>query len=255
MSEIAEARPLPDEDDPGLWLGSSPLLDLDDPKLRLRAQALTQLCKSERERALAVYRFVKRIPFAKPFKMRLHTAREVVLQDRADSADKATLLVALLRLADIPARVRYLTLQSEVMRGLLNGPDPMRPVVEVFRERHWVGTDTYIFDASYTAAARTRLRACGWGRGWGIAIDGDMLWDGTGSAYLGGLPPREDPMVLRDHGVYCDTLEFISSPQYRARHSRVGRAVQWNMLSGGMERAIRELREDPQGLGALRFSG
>ncbi|WP_186510926.1 transglutaminase domain-containing protein [Caenimonas sedimenti] len=255
MSEIPASRPMPNEDDPGLWLGSSPLLDLADPKLRLRAQALTQLCKSERERALAVYRFVKRIPFSRPFKMRLHTAREVVQQDRADSADKAALLVALLRLAEIPARVRYLTLRSEMMRGLVDGPDSMRPVVEVFRERHWVGTDTYIFDASYTAAARTRLRAYGWERGYGMDADGDMLWDGTGSAYVGKSPPREDPMVLQDHGVFCDTLEFVSSPQYRAAHSRLGRAVQWNMLAAGMERAIRELREDPHGLGALHFSG
>ena len=40
-------------DDPGGWLGNAGLLDLEDPKLRLRAHALTQLCKTEREKALA----------------------------------------------------------------------------------------------------------------------------------------------------------------------------------------------------------
>ena len=39
--------------------------------LRLRGHALTQLCKNDREKALAVYGFVKRIPFAKPLKLRL----------------------------------------------------------------------------------------------------------------------------------------------------------------------------------------
>jgi len=38
----------------------------------LRALALTQLCRSEREKILALYAFVKRIPFAKPRKIRLH---------------------------------------------------------------------------------------------------------------------------------------------------------------------------------------
>lgn len=255
MSEISAPGPAQEENDPAVWLGSSPLLDLDDPKLRLRTRALTQLCKSERERALAVYRFVKRIPFARPFKMRLHTAREVLQQGRADGTDKATLFVAMLRLAEIPARLRYLTLRSETMRGLVDGPDPMLPVVEVFRERHWVGTDTFIYDAEYVAAARTRLRAFGWERGFGVAAEGDLLWDGTGHAYLGGMPPAQDPMVVHDHGLYCDALEFVSSDRFRAAHSRLGRAVHWNMLSSGMERAIRELREHPLGQDALHCNG
>ena len=46
-------------------LASTELLDLEDTRLRLRARALTQLCQTEREKALAIYGFVKRIPFAK----------------------------------------------------------------------------------------------------------------------------------------------------------------------------------------------
>src|SRR6478735_11653358 len=108
-------------DDPQLWLGSTPLLDLEDPKLRLRVQSLTQLCSTEHERAMAIYGFVKRMPFAKPFKMRLHTAREVVEAQRGDAPDKATVFVALLRLAGVPARIRYITLRGEILRGLTTG--------------------------------------------------------------------------------------------------------------------------------------
>jgi hypothetical protein len=240
---MSAAQTPPDLDDPLQWLGTSPLLDLDDPKLRLRAQSLTQLCKSEREKALVVYAFVKRIPYGKAFKMRLHTAREVLQQSHADAPDKATLLIALLRLAGLPARIRYLTLQGEVMRGLLNGvPEPTRPVVETFRDGRWIATDTYIFDASYLDAARKRLKANGWTWGYGIHVDGASLWDGNEDAYLGKLPPAEDPLLVEDHGFFCDTLEFVSSPSYREMHVRLARAVQWNMLSPVMERAIRELR-------------
>lgn len=233
----------PDLDEPESWLGSSPLLDLEDPRLRLRAQALTQLAATPREKALAVYGFVKRLPFAKPFKMRLYTAREVLDHGRGDSADKATLLVALLRLAGVPARMRYLTLRGEIMRGLLAGmPEPTRPVVEVFRRGCWVGTDTYIFDAAYYAAARRRLQDNGWNAGYGIHIDGQALWDGDKHAFCGARPRLGDPLLVADHGVFCDPLEFVSSPSYRASHARLSRALQWNLFSPAMDRAIRELR-------------
>jgi len=62
-------------DDPERWLGSSPLLDLEDPKLRLCVRSLVQLCKTEREKALAVYGFVKRLTYLRSFKMGPRTAR------------------------------------------------------------------------------------------------------------------------------------------------------------------------------------
>jgi hypothetical protein len=227
---------------PALWRGTSPLLDLEDPRLRLRVQALTQLCTCEREKALALYGFVKRMPFAKAFKMRLHTAREVLDQGRGDSADKATLLVAMLRLAGLPARLRFLTMRPESMRGLVpRGLHPHRPVLQVYSEDRWVETDTYLFDAAYAAGARERLRAQGWEHGYGLHRDGPSLWDGRESCYLNACPPEEDPLVLHDHGCFCDPLEFVSSPAYR-EEGRLARALQWNMLAPRMDYIVRELR-------------
>lgn len=233
-----------EQDDAQLWTTTSPLLDLDDPKLRLRARSLVQLCKTDREQVLALYAFVKRIPFAMSFKMRLHTAREVLQQGRGDSFDKATLLVALLRLTGIPARLRFLTLDGAVIRGLLGAaPRPVRPVLEVHRDSRWIATDTYIFDGPYAAAARRRLRDHGWAHGWGLCLHGAALWDGQTDAFLNGAEPGDDELVLHDHGVFCDPLEFVSSPSYREIHGRVARAVQWNVLASGLERGIRELRQ------------
>ena len=234
-----------DPDDPRHWLGSSPLLDLEDPKLRLRARSLTQLCKTDREKALAVYGFVKRIPFAKPFKMRLHTAREVVEAGRGDAPDKATVFVALLRLAGIPARIRYITLRGGILRGLTTGmSQAARPMVEAYVQGRWARTDTYIFDAAYMAAARQRLKEQGWEWGYGIHVAGHTLWDGAHDAFVGGVPTESDPMVVEVLGVFCDPLEFVSSKAYRENHPRLTRALHWNMLAPTMERAIRDLRED-----------
>lgn len=235
-------------DDPGRWLGSTPLLDLEDPKLRLRARALTQLCKNNREKALAIYGFVKRIPFAKPFKLRLRTPREVLDAGRGDAPDKAALLVALLRLVEIPARLRYVELRGDILRGLTSSvASASRPVAEIWLNSHWVRTDTYIFDAVYMAAARERLKHNDWEWGYGIHRDGHGIWNGADDAFLGGAPTAQDPMVLEDLGVYHDPLTFVSSDVYKSHHPRVARAVHWNMVAPLMDRVVRDLREDIEG--------
>jgi hypothetical protein len=235
----------PDLDDPSRWLACSELLDLEDPKLRLRAHALTQLCKTEREKALAVYGFVKRIPFAKPLKLRLRKAREVIDAGRGDADDKATVLVALMRAAGIPARLRYIELRGEILRGLTsNIASAGRPVAEVWLNDTWMRTDTYIFDAVYMAAARQRLKDHGWDWGYGIHRNGHMIWSGAGDAFLGGVPTEEDMMVMSDLGVFNDPLELISSAVWSASYPRLARAVQWNVLAPMMEKVVRELREE-----------
>lgn len=232
-------------DDPDRWLGSTELLDLEDPKLRLRAHALTQLCKTEREKALAVYGFVKRIPFAKPLKLRLRTAREVIDAGRGDADDKATVLVALLRAAGIPARLRYIELRGEILRGLTSSiASAGRPVAEIWLNDGWLRTDTYIFDAVYMAAVRQRLKGHGWDWGYGIHRDGHVIWSGAGDAFLGGVPTGQDPMVMADLGLYNDPLELISSAAWRATYPRLARAVQWNVLAPRMDKVVRELREE-----------
>jgi len=225
------------------WLASSAVLDLEDPRLRLRVQALTQLCKTERAKAVRIYGFVKRIRFAKPFKMRMRTAREVIDVGSGDATDKATVLVALLRVAGIPARLRYVELRGEILRGLTSAmTSAARPVAEIWLAGRWVCTDTYIFDAAYMAAARQRLREQDWEWGYGIHRDGHAIWNGLDASWLGSAPTGQDPMVLRDLGVFGDPLEFISSETYNRMYSRLPRALHWNMLAPLMDRTIRELR-------------
>lgn len=234
----------PHLEQPQLWLGPSPLLDLEDPKLRLRVRALTQLCKTEREKALAVYGFVKRMPIARLFKLRAATAREVLEAGRGDAWDKATLLVAMLRAAGLPARLRWLSVHGEMLRGLVTGAGgAVRPLVETWLNGRWARTDTYIFDAAYMAAARQRLRDSGWTRGWGIHVDGAMIWNGYDDAFVGGGPIAEDSMVLADLGVYHDPLDFMRSRSFRERYGRIARMLHRNVFAPVVQRGIRRLRE------------
>ncbi|MBI2770678.1 MAG: transglutaminase domain-containing protein [Burkholderiales bacterium] len=233
------------QDDPGLWLGSTPLLDLGDARLSIRARALTQLCKTEREKALAIYGFVKRIPFAKPFKLRLHTPREVLDAGRGDAVDKVSLFVALLRIVKIPARVRYIEVRGEMFRGLISGMSEVpRLLAEVWLDGRWLATDTYVFDAVYMAAARQRLEEQGWECGYGIHRNGNSIWNGMESAYLGGIETAKDPMVLGDLGVFNDALEFMSSEAFSSMHPLVSRTVGWNLMAPAMNKVVRDLHEE-----------
>jgi hypothetical protein len=230
-------------DNPALWLGSSALLDLEDPRLRLRALALTQLCRTPREQMLALYAFVKRIPFAKPRKLRLRAAREVLDASTGDAEDKANLLVALLRCCGFSARLRYIEVDGCILQGLTTAlPSVARPLVEVWRQGHWIATDTYIFDARYITAARKHMRQQHMEWGFGMHVHGDSLWDGRHDVFLTGSPELTAAVSLGEIGVFHDPLEFYRSDVCRARFPKVARLMRWNLLTASLDRAVTDLR-------------
>lgn len=235
-------------DDPSGWKDASQLIDLQDPKLRLKAHSLTQLARSDREKVLAIYSAVKRIPFAKLMKLRLRTSTEVLRARRADADDKATLFVALLRAAGFAARVCYVELHGDVLRGLTTAiASAARPVVQVWLDGKWRSTDTYIFDAQYVAAARTRLRSLKWDWGYGLHRHGHTLWDGLGDAFLTGEAAVGGTISMGVLGWYQDPYEFLVSPERRERFPGLLRAARLNVLAPGMNRAVTNLRDSKGG--------
>ena len=231
-------------DDPERWLGSSPLLDLEDPKLRLRVRSLVQLCQTDRDKALAVYGYVKRLPLARCIKLRPRTAREVYDFGRGDAPDKATLLVAMLRIAKLSARIRAVTVSGEILRGVAPGMrEAYRPVVEVFLHGRWLRTDTYIFDAACMAAARQRLKDLGWEWGYGIHVNGHMMWDGYEDAFLGGVPTECDLMVTGDMGVFNDAGHLHASRVFR-RHFPLWQSLRWSLIAPIVDWGLRSLRNE-----------
>jgi hypothetical protein len=238
--------PAPASERPEDWLGNTPLLDLSDPKLRLKSRALTQLARSDRQKALAIYAFVKRLPYTKRVKLEYPTAADVLRQRGGDGDDKATLFVALLRASDIAARIRYMEMRGIMLRGLVPSPQPpdaARPLMEIFLGR-WVRTDTYIFDAPYVSQALKHMEEQGWDCGWGLHRNADLLWNGKDDAFLGGHPTEHDPMLKRLLCVVSDPLQLVA-PAMRAngyRYRRSVRAIQWNMLAPAMSRSIGRLR-------------
>lgn len=231
--------------DPQSWLVTTPILDLEDSKLRLRAQSLTQLCKTDRERALAVYNFVKRIPIGKPLKLRTRTARQVMDVGRGDAEDKASVLVALMRSAGIACRLQYVEVDGQMLRGLVDTlTSASRPVAQMWLDGRWQSTDTFIFDSTYMAAARQRLKDQGWDWGYGIHRNAHTVWTGHQSAYLGGVASDRDPLVLAIHGHFHDPQQYTRSPEFARHHTRFARSMLWNVLSPSIEKVMRDLRAD-----------
>jgi len=234
----------PASEAPGDYLGSTALLTLQDSKLRLRERSITQLCKSDRERAMALHNYVKKLPFERSIRFRLRTAREVLDAGRGNGDDKATLLVALLRRCRIPARIRYVEVNGEILRGLSSGVASVpRPVVEIWLHSRWVRTDTYIFDIAFVAAARQRLKDRDWEWGYGIHRNGQSIWNGTDDAFLGGYRTEEDPLVIRTLGVYHDPRQFVATEFFR-QHFKPAARMHWNVVSLLMRKAVRQLREE-----------
>jgi Transglutaminase-like superfamily len=233
-----------DADHPRHWLGPSPLIDLEDPKLRLRVRSLTQLCKTEREKALAIYGYVKRLPLARRVKLSLRTARQVHDAGRGDGGEKATLLVAMLRIAGIPARMRIVMLSGEVLRGITSSlSETARPQLEVWLHDRWLRTDTFVYDGECMASARQRLKELDWEWGFGIHVSGAMVWNGYEDAFLGGVPTECDLMVVREAGVFDDPLQYHSSSAYAKLEARATRLIQSTLLAPMFDRAWRRLRQ------------
>lgn len=232
-------------DSPERFLGSSPLLDLQDSRLRLRARSLTQLCTTDRDKAMAIHNYVKRLPFERPLKLRLRTAREVMDAGRGDASDKSALLIALLRRSRIPARIRYVEVRSEVMRGLApSKANAFRPIAEIWLDGRWVRTDSYIYDVAYMAAARQRLKDHDWEWGYGIHRNGQSVWNGADDAFLGGYPTEADPMVLQTLGVFDDPLQFARSDVFRDRTRPFAHTLRSNLRALGMRRVLHKLRAE-----------
>ena len=194
------------------WLGSTALMDLRDSKLRLRVQSLTQLRRTPREQAVAIYGFVMTLPLVVAPVYKIMTARDGLEARRAGWYGKSTLLIALWRAAGLPARLRVLGLSGEVLRGLVNTHLPFYlPVVEVWLDGHWVRTDTHILDPRSMSAARKALMERGWMRGFGVHRLGESLWNGREDAFASvALDRHHSGMPFEDFGVFDDIAGFVA---------------------------------------------
>jgi transglutaminase-like putative cysteine protease len=231
--------------EPRHWLGTTPTLDLTDDRLRFRVKALTQLAKGERERALSIYGFVKAMPYCAPGKTRFPTARQLLDAAEGDCYGKSTLFVAMLRLARIPARLRFVQLKGELLRGYVDDLDQVtHAIVEAWLDGRWVKTDTHVYDIRYLVAARDRLNKANWDLGYSIHRKAQSIWDARNDAFTALTPDEDSGMPLADLGVFNDPQEFATYSRQRNGPQTLLKKMRWNAFTSRMARGIHELRAE-----------
>ncbi len=206
-----QARAL--DDDPRQWLGNTPQLEWKHPRLRLLAVRLTQLSYRPHDKALALFRHVRQMPFGCVGDGTGVPALTVLRLNRGDCHTKSTLLVALLRAIGLPARLRLVSLKPDFLQGIIDlGQNPVEHCqVEVWLEDHWVRFDSHVMDPPLVEACRTQLTLEGRTLGYGLHLDGAVDWDGQTEALSPTVAADDRSLPVRDWGCYDDPYSFYSS--------------------------------------------
>ncbi|MDB5890093.1 MAG: hypothetical protein JWP47_924 [Polaromonas sp.] len=199
-------------DDPAQWLGATRLLDLDDPKLRICAMRVTQLATGDAQKAVVVHDFVKSLPFGCVAAFDHVPAAVVLRTGRGDCHTKGTLFVAMLRSVGVPARLRFVLLSSNFLKGIIDIPQGQiaHAIGEVFLKGRWVQTDTYVPDEPFEKRALSLLKERHETLGLGVHVDALRDWDGCHPAYSQYCDEDPPSLPLRDLGVAHDPELFYS---------------------------------------------
>lgn len=100
------------------YLAATSLCDCDNPWLRKKAEEIIRGATTPKEKALRIFYFVRdNIRFSMAFSR--SKASQILQQGYGECLTKTNAHVALLRAAGIPARMRWVMVQSKVLRGLV----------------------------------------------------------------------------------------------------------------------------------------
>lgn len=246
-----QARTGDADTDPARWLVNTPLLQFDHPRIRLRAQRLTQLQTTPRQKALACVNYVCSLPFGAIADSTGTSALQALNHGRGDCHTKSTLLVALLRSAGIPSRIRFVSLKPDFLYGLIDtGSTPIEHgCTEVLLDGRWLALDSYVVDTKLAVAAKLRLRQEGRSVGYGMHVHGSTSWNGSRNSFGQYCEADEDSLPLRDWGVFDDPYQFYSSTPFVKARLNWSSRVKWIVGASMVNRQVQALRNSPAGSG------
>lgn len=204
------ASPRPSEN-PADWTGKTRHININHPQVRAKAAALTHGLRTDCQKALAIFEFVRdevKFGFTRGFWD--NTASDVLVSRVGYCNTKSTLFVALLRAVNIPARQIFVDIDRGVLHGILDPGTPYvdHSYVEVFLNGTWWATDACIVDTNLFVPARARAERENRVLGYGVHASGTNDWDGASAAFsqFNILDPR--PISTRNWGAYQDVADF-----------------------------------------------
>jgi transglutaminase-like putative cysteine protease len=227
-----------------VWLRETPQLDISSPKVRLWATQLTREFNTDRSKAAAVHDHVKTLPFGCVAQFTQTKASDVIRIGYGDCHTKGVLFVALLRAVRVPARLRFVTLPTRFLNGLIDtGSQTMtHAIAEVYLDTRWYQTDTYVVDAALSRAARELLQAENTQQGYGVHLQGDRDWNGLDDAHAQSCAHDASSLPVVDWGVAHDPAHFYADATHAAlRHSFTAR-MKWMVGAHIVNRKVEQIR-------------
>ena len=231
-------------EDADQWLGSTQLLDLDDPKLRIQALRITQLASSATQKAVFIHDFVKSLPFGCVAAFDHVPAAAVLRAGRGDCHTKGTLFVALLRAAGVPARLRFISLSSKFLAGIIDVTQESitHAVGEVYLSGRWVQTDTYVTDEQFEMRAWSELVERGLKLGLGIHVNADRSWSGQKDSHAQYSDKDPSSLPLEDLGVAHDPKYFYSDGSKQERQLGWTKRLKWLLVATVVNHRVGKIR-------------
>ena len=227
------------------WIQPTKQLDIETSKLRILSQRLTQLHASERQRAIAIHDYVQRMPFGCVPDFRNLAASDVIGIGHGDCHAKGILFVALLRAAGLAARLRFVTMPTRFLSGLIDtgSATMIHAIGEVCIAGTWQQVDTYVVDVEFGNAARAKLRAQGHKLGYGVHLLGDTHWNAATDALGQCALADPDSLPVVDWGVDDDVQSFYADEEHAALRHTFGLRVKWMLGAKLVNRKVAQIRK------------
>ena len=231
-----------------MWLRETEQLNYTAIKVRILTTQITQLQHDDTGKALAIHKYVKSLPFGCVADFTRKKATDIIKLGYGDCHTKGLLFVALLRAAKIPARLRFVTLPTRFLDGLIDtGTQTMvHAIGEVYVGDAWQQTDAYVADAPYEAAARALLRVEGRILGYGLHAMGNKDWTGKANAHAQSTPADPESMPMIDWGFTHDPAHFYANENHEALRHGFTQRVKWTLGAGIVNRKVQLIREREQ---------
>ena len=211
-------------DSPDAWQGEAEGIDLAGSGLHALAKGMTGVCTQAQDRARVLFEHVAQMRFVVSDLDTRCVPSLLAHTGEGDGFFKTTLLVHLLRLVEVPARMRWVQIESSLLtRGLwdfvrLAGQAFVYPLTEAFIEGRWICTDAYTMDAPPARRCAPHAGPAGMGTAasWPTGA-GTGHWDARSDAYQRFDGAHPAAMQVQDLGCAHSLADFTRRHPHRFR--------------------------------------
>jgi Transglutaminase-like superfamily len=241
----AEALELVSPEARTAWLRETAQLDVSASIVRLTATQLTRELKTHRSKAVALHDYIKNLPFGCTSQFLQIKASGVIRLGYGDCHTKGLLFVALLRAVGVPARLRFVTLPTRFLNGLIDtGSQTMtHAIAQVYLDTRWYQTDTYVVDAALSREARELLQAANARQGFGVHLQGDQDWNGFDDAHAQSSAHDASSLPVVDWGVAHDPAHFYADASHAALRHSFAMRMKWMLGAHRVNRKVEQIRQ------------